>query len=166
MHQRQVGDSSIDGGPTVFTMHWVFEQLFRRGGAHFDDRLKLTQSRRLARHAWTDGSHLDLFHDTDQSADAIARFANEENAAGGKVVTSPTNGAAGVTPAVLLMCYGQFAPIFLIGAFIMLAASAIRLSYFSTFGLSTDAKYTGLAMDNNSLVLVFVFLFTGFFSVN
>jgi hypothetical protein len=41
---------------------------------------------------------------------------------------------------VLLMCYGQFAPIFLIGAFIVLAASAIRLSYFSTFGLSTDAK--------------------------
>ena len=63
-------------------MHWVFDQLFRRGGAHFDDRLKLTESRRLARHAWTDGSHLDLFHDTDQSADAIARFANEENAAG------------------------------------------------------------------------------------
>ena len=28
MHQRQVGGSSIDGGPTVFTMHWVFEQLF------------------------------------------------------------------------------------------------------------------------------------------
>ena len=48
----------------------------------------------------------------------------------------------------------------------MVAASAIRLSYFSTFGLSTDAKHTGLAMDNNSLVLVFVFLFTGFFSVN
>ena len=69
----------------------------------------------------------------------------------------------GVTPAVLLMCYGQFAPIFLIGAFIVLAASAIRLSYFSTFGLSTDAKYTGLAMDNNSLALVFVFLFAGFF---
>ena len=72
----------------------------------------------------------------------------------------------GVTPAVLLMCYGQFAPIFLIGAFIVLAASAIRLSYFSTFGLSTDAKYTWLAMDNNSLALVFVFLFAGFFSVD
>ena len=72
----------------------------------------------------------------------------------------------GVTPAVLLMCYGQFAPIFLIGAFLVLAASAIRLSYFSTFGLSTDAKYTGLAMDNNSLALVFIFLFTGFFNAD
>ena len=39
----------------------------------------------------------------------------------------------GVTPAILLMSYGKFAPIFLIGAFFMVAASAIRLSYFSTF---------------------------------
>jgi phosphatidylserine synthase len=48
----------------------------------------------------------------------------------------------------------------------VVAASAVRLSYFGTFGLSTDAKYTGLAMDNNSLALVFVFLFTGFFIVD
>lgn len=65
----------------------------------------------------------------------------------------------GVTPAILLMSYGEFEPIFLIGAFIMLAASAIRLSYFSTFGLSGGAKYTGLALDNNNIILVFVFLF-------
>lgn len=65
----------------------------------------------------------------------------------------------GVTPAILLMSYGGFEPIFLVGAFIMLAASAIRLSYFSTFGLSGGAKYTGLALDNNNIILVFVFLF-------
>jgi L-serine dehydratase len=29
---------------------------------------------------------------------------NEENAAGGRVVTAPTNGAAGVIPAVLHYC--------------------------------------------------------------
>jgi len=40
----------------------------------------------------------------------------------------------------------------------MLAASAIRLSYFSTFGLSDESKYTGLALDNNSIILVFIFL--------
>jgi len=67
----------------------------------------------------------------------------------------------GVTPAVLLLSYGQFAPVYLIGAFIMLAASAIRLSYFSTYGLAGGTKYTGLALDNNSLILVFVFLFEG-----
>jgi len=65
----------------------------------------------------------------------------------------------GVTPAILLMSYGGFEPVFLIGAFFLVAASAIRLSYFSTFGLSDDSKYTGLALDNNSLVIVFVFIF-------
>ena len=64
----------------------------------------------------------------------------------------------GVAPAVLLLSYGKFEPIFLIGAFLMLAASAIRLSYFSTFGLSDGAKYTGLALDNNNIILVFIFL--------
>ncbi len=64
----------------------------------------------------------------------------------------------GVTPAILLLSYGKFEPIFLIGAFIMLAAAAIRLSYFSTYGLAGGTKYTGLALDNNSLILVSVFL--------
>ena len=70
----------------------------------------------------------------------------------------------GVTPAILLMSYGGFEPIFIVGAFIMLAASAIRLSYFSTFGLSDDSKYTGLALDNNSIIIVFVFIFESVFS--
>ena len=70
----------------------------------------------------------------------------------------------GVTPAILLLSYGKFQPVFLIGAFFMLAACAIRLSYFSTFGLAGGSKYTGLAMDNNSLILVLVFLFEGLFS--
>jgi len=64
----------------------------------------------------------------------------------------------GVTPAILLLSYGKFEPIFLLGAFIMIAAAAIRLSYFSTYGLAGGTKYTGLALDNNSLILVFVFL--------
>ena len=67
----------------------------------------------------------------------------------------------GVAPAVLLLNYGNFALIFLPGAFIMLAASAMRLSYFSVFGLSDDSKYTGLALDSNNLVIVFLFLFEG-----
>jgi L-serine dehydratase len=40
---------------------------------------------------------------------AYAIAVNEENAAGGRVVTSPTNGAAGIIPAVL-MYYEQFIP--------------------------------------------------------
>ena len=70
----------------------------------------------------------------------------------------------GVAPAILLLSYGKFEPLFLIGAFLMLAASAIRLSYFSTFGLAGGTKYTGLALDNNNIILVSVFLLEGVFS--
>ena len=70
----------------------------------------------------------------------------------------------GVAPAILLLSYSNFSLAFLPGAFLMLAASALRLSYFSVFGLSEHSKYTGLALDNNSLIFVFVFLFEGFLS--
>lgn len=70
----------------------------------------------------------------------------------------------GVTPALLLLSFGQFSPLYVFGAFIMLAASALRLSFFSTFGLADGTKYTGLALDNNSLILVFIFLFESVFS--
>ncbi|MEH6737072.1 MAG: CDP-alcohol phosphatidyltransferase family protein [Sulfitobacter sp.] len=69
----------------------------------------------------------------------------------------------GVTPAILILSYADFNPAFLPIAFIMLVFGAIRLSYFSTFGLSGGAKYTGLAIDNNSLILVFVFMFADYF---
>ncbi len=64
----------------------------------------------------------------------------------------------GVAPAILLLSFGNFNPVFLPIAFIVLSASAIRLSYFSTFGLSDESKYTGLALDNNNIALVFIFL--------
>lgn len=70
----------------------------------------------------------------------------------------------GVTPAVFIMSYGSFEPVYLIAAFFMIAAAAIRLSYFSTYGLSGSSKYTGLALDNNSLIFVFLFAFECFFS--
>jgi len=70
----------------------------------------------------------------------------------------------GVTPAILLLSYGNYELIYLFVAFMMLAASALRLSYFSTFGLAGGTHYTGLALDNNSIILVFIFLFEGLFS--
>jgi len=69
----------------------------------------------------------------------------------------------GVTPAILLLSYGDFSLLFLIGAFLMVATSALRLSYFSTFGLAGGTKYTGLALDNNSILLVFIVLFSNLF---
>ncbi|PCJ71699.1 MAG: CDP-alcohol phosphatidyltransferase [Rhodobiaceae bacterium] len=70
----------------------------------------------------------------------------------------------GVTPAILVLSYGEFDPIFLPVVFAMLIAGVIRLSYFSTFGLADGSKYTGLAIDNNSIFLVFIFLFESLFS--
>ncbi|MDA9162894.1 CDP-alcohol phosphatidyltransferase family protein [Alphaproteobacteria bacterium] len=69
----------------------------------------------------------------------------------------------GVAPAILILSYSNFNPLFLLPALIMLIFGVMRLSYFSTFGLSEEAKYTGLAIDNNSIVLVFIFLFSGYF---
>ena len=70
----------------------------------------------------------------------------------------------GILPAVFLLSYGEFSPWFLPGAFVIVATSAIRLSYFNVFGLIDDSTYMGLALDNNVIILSFVFLFNGFFS--
>ena len=68
----------------------------------------------------------------------------------------------GVFPAIFLLSYGKFSPWFLPGAFLLVAASVIRLSYFNIFGLIDDKTYMGLALDNNVIILAFVFLFEGF----
>ena len=70
----------------------------------------------------------------------------------------------GICPAILLLSYGKFSPWFLPGAFVILAVSTIRLSYFNVFGLIDDSTYMGLALDNNVIILAFVFLFEGIFS--
>jgi phosphatidylserine synthase len=70
----------------------------------------------------------------------------------------------GICPAVVLLSYGQFSPWFIPGAFIIVAAGVIRLSYFNVFGLVGESTYMGLALDNNVIILVFVFLFNGLVS--
>jgi L-serine dehydratase len=47
------------------------------------------------------GSHARAAHEIMDFVSVYAMAVNEENAAGGRVVTAPTNGAAGVIPAVL-----------------------------------------------------------------
>ena len=69
----------------------------------------------------------------------------------------------GVFPAILLLSYGDYSIWFMPGAFIIVAASAIRLSYFNVYGLIDSKTYKGLALDNNVLILTFVFLFESFF---
>ena len=67
----------------------------------------------------------------------------------------------GICPAVILLSYGHFSPWYIPGAFIIVAAGVIRLSYFNVFGLVDKSTYWGFPLDNNVIILVFLFLFDG-----
>lgn len=70
----------------------------------------------------------------------------------------------GICPAVILLSYGNFSPWYIPGAFVIVAIGVIRLSYFNVFGLVDKSTYWGLALDNNVIILAFLFLFEGLFS--
>jgi 1-hydroxycarotenoid 3,4-desaturase len=72
----------LDAGPTVLTMRWVFERVFADAGASLDDALAMRPLDILARHAWPDGSRLDLFADVEASAEAIRALAGPQEAEG------------------------------------------------------------------------------------
>lgn len=82
MRTIEVGGRLVDSGPTVLTMREVFDELFERAGVRLDDAITLRPLHVLARHAWTDGSRLDLHADPRRSADAIAEFAGPREADG------------------------------------------------------------------------------------
>jgi CDP-diacylglycerol--serine O-phosphatidyltransferase len=67
----------------------------------------------------------------------------------------------GICPAVTLLSYGEFSIWFVPGAFCLLAAGVLRLSYFNIYGLVGESSYRGLALDYNAIVLVFLFVFDG-----
>ncbi len=71
----------VDAGPTVFTMRWVFEDLFSECGARLEERVGLTSAGILARHAWG-ADRLDLHADAERSAAAIEAFAGPAEARG------------------------------------------------------------------------------------
>ncbi len=78
----QVNGAAVSGGPTVFTMRWILEQLFDDAGQNLEEYLQLTKPGILARHAWRSGGTLDLFADVDASADAISAFASPRDGQG------------------------------------------------------------------------------------
>jgi 1-hydroxycarotenoid 3,4-desaturase len=81
MRQVNVGGALVDSGPTVFTMRWVFEQIFAQVGCNLADVIELEPLDILCRHAWRSGDQrLDLFTDVARSADAIAQFSSPEEA--------------------------------------------------------------------------------------
>jgi 1-hydroxycarotenoid 3,4-desaturase len=80
MRVVRVGDQPIDAGPTVFTMRWVFEEIFAQVGSSLSDHVTLKPATILARHAWSADERLDLHADLEQSTQAIAEFSSREEA--------------------------------------------------------------------------------------
>lgn len=89
---------------------------------------------------------------------------DESRAFGGQLDSLIDIVSFGILPAIILLSYGEFSPWFLPGAFLIIASCAIRLSYFNLFGLNDDSSYMGMAVDNNGIILAFIFLFESLFS--
>ena len=77
-----VGRTQVDGGPTVFTLRAVFDQIFADCGASIDERVSVRRADILARHRWSETEELDLYADPDRSEDAIGEFAGQDAARG------------------------------------------------------------------------------------
>jgi L-serine dehydratase len=101
------------------------------GGLNVRRRAKALHEKLLARGPRTDPSHVFEW------VSLYALSVNEENAAGGRVVTAPTNGAAGVLPAVM-----KYYEVFVPGANLegsrtfLMTASAIGFLYKSRASIS------------------------------
>ena len=77
MRQQIISGQTIDIGPTVLTMRNVFDQIFKDVDEILDDHVLLKKAEILARHAWQDGSVLDLYSDPLKSAEAISSFSSK-----------------------------------------------------------------------------------------
>jgi 1-hydroxycarotenoid 3,4-desaturase len=80
MRPEIIGGAAFDTGPTVFTMAWVFEELFALAGQDFASAVKAKPLETLARHAWSGGATLDLFADQKRSEAAVGAFAGAQSA--------------------------------------------------------------------------------------
>ena len=67
----------------------------------------------------------------------------------------------GVCPAIVLLSYADFSLWAFPGAFLLLAAGVVRLSYFNSFCSEQDPAYVGLTIDSNLIAVPLVFLLDG-----
>jgi 1-hydroxycarotenoid 3,4-desaturase len=79
LREIEVGGQKVLAGPSVFTMRWVFDELF---DGKLADYVTLQPVDPLCRHFFGDGSALDLFTDEARSRDAIEAFAGKRDADG------------------------------------------------------------------------------------
>jgi 1-hydroxycarotenoid 3,4-desaturase len=96
MRQIAIGASPVDSGPTVFTMRWVFDELFAAAGKEFSDYVRLQPLEILARHAWNQDIRLDLYADENRTADAIGDFSGAADAEGYRAFCRDTKSIYGI----------------------------------------------------------------------
>ena len=82
MRQVRAGNSEIDGGPTVLTKRWVFEDLFDAAGDSFSARVPVRRAEVLARHVWDGDSSgtFDLLADPAAAVAEVERFSGSAEA--------------------------------------------------------------------------------------
>ena len=73
IRQVDVHGAGIDSGPTVFTMRWVFDELFQACDCNFEKEVAIQELSVLAKHYWQKDS-LNLYADISKSALAIRDF--------------------------------------------------------------------------------------------
>jgi phytoene desaturase len=77
-----MGSFRFDTGPSLLTLPFVFEQLFRAGGADIQERLPIVRLDPVARFVWPDQGILELRADRDETLDAVRDFAGPRDADG------------------------------------------------------------------------------------
>jgi 1-hydroxycarotenoid 3,4-desaturase len=77
-----VSGDAFDGGPTVLTMRWAFDEILSVCGSRLDDLMALKPAKILARHFWAGGGSFDLHAGIDETAAEIAQFAGIRDADG------------------------------------------------------------------------------------
>ncbi|MFZ4069465.1 MAG: 1-hydroxycarotenoid 3,4-desaturase CrtD [Caulobacterales bacterium] len=82
MRQTPSAAGPVDAGPTVFTMRFVFEELFDAAGRDFAACVGLQPLETLARHHWRGSDVFDLPADPEAATEAVGLFAGAASARG------------------------------------------------------------------------------------
>lgn len=77
-----VDDARVDGGPTVFTLRDVFDEIFQSAGENLENFISIRPAEVLARHAWNQEDRLDLYADQMRCEDQIGLFAGAKSVEG------------------------------------------------------------------------------------
>lgn len=80
LREVAIGAARLDAGPSVFTMRWVFEEIFAAAGLSLAEHLPLRPLEILARHAWSERERLDLYADLERTVEAIGELAGAAEA--------------------------------------------------------------------------------------